>query len=176
MKAFLPLARSKPRARLLFVGEGPLRKELEMKAELDGLTQKIIFAGLVLPSQVAKYVGIMDCLAHLSYREAISRALPQALAATKPIIAYDFDGADEVCLDGETGFLVRTGDIAGVTQHLLKLEENPSLRERLATRGRQLVSEEFRLENMLNKIHGLYLELARAAGLMVGAQTAPGAT
>ena len=47
------------------------------------------------PAKLPRYVGIMDCLAHLSCREGLPRALPQALAAGKPVVAYDFDGADE---------------------------------------------------------------------------------
>ena len=66
-------------------------------------------------------MAIIDCLAHLSLREALSRALPQALAGGKPVIAFDFDGADEICIPGETGFLVKTGDIQGVAESILKL-------------------------------------------------------
>ena len=66
-----------------------------------------IFTGLVPPAEVPRYVGIMDALAHLSLREGLPRALPQALAAAKPVVAYDCDGAGEVCLEDETGFLVR---------------------------------------------------------------------
>ena len=50
-------------------------------------------------TEVPRYLGIMDCVIHLSYREALSRVLPQALAAGKPVIAYDFDGADEICME-----------------------------------------------------------------------------
>ena len=53
----------------------------------------------------------MDALVHLSLREGLPRALPQALAAGKPVVAYDCDGAQEVCLDNETGFLVPPGDL-----------------------------------------------------------------
>ena len=56
-----------------------------------------IFAGLVPPTEVPKFVGIMEVLVHLSLREGLPRALPQALAAAKPVIAYDCDGAREVC-------------------------------------------------------------------------------
>jgi len=90
-----------------------------------GLTGKVIFTGLVPPGEVARHVGIMDCLAHLSYREALSRALPQALAAGKPVVAYDFDGADEICLENETSFLVRTGDTDTAAKRLLQLAQNP---------------------------------------------------
>src|SRR6185369_968477 len=110
---------------------------------------KVIFTGLVAPAEVARYVGIMDCLAHLSYREALSRALPQALAAGKPVVAYDFDGADEVCLENETGFLVRTGDVATAAQKLLQLANNPELRKQFGQRGQAFVRGNFPIEKMV---------------------------
>jgi glycosyltransferase involved in cell wall biosynthesis len=65
-----------------------------------------VFAGLVPPSEIPRYVASMDLLVHLSLREGLPRALPQALACGKPVVAFDVDGAREVCLDGETGLLV----------------------------------------------------------------------
>jgi glycosyltransferase involved in cell wall biosynthesis len=158
-KAFAELIAEQPNARLLFIGDGALRAQLEARAEQLGLRDKVIFAGLVTPAEVPRYIGIMDCLAHLSHREALSRALPQALAAARPVVTYDFDGADEVCLDGETGFLVRTGDVPSVARHLLNLSRDVALRQRLGQRGQQLVKELFRVENMLEQIYQLYQRL-----------------
>jgi glycosyltransferase involved in cell wall biosynthesis len=163
--AFQALLPQCPRARLLLVGDGLLRTHLETRAREMNLSDKIIFAGLVPPNEVARYVGIMDCLAHLSSREALSRALPQALAAGKPVVAYDFDGADEVCLEGETGFLVRTRDVSAVTKHLLELANNAGLRERLGKRGQQFVKENFAVEKMVDGQYNLYLKLAAEPGL-----------
>ena len=161
--AFQKLLPQFPRARLLLVGDGRLRTQLEARARALGLADKVVFTGLVPPGEVPRYVGIMDCLAHLSAREALSRALPQALAAGKPVVSYDFDGADEICLDGETGFLVRTGDTATVTQRLLQLANDAPLRERLGRRGQQFVRENFAVEQMVDNLYHLYLKLAAAA-------------
>ena len=139
-----------------------MRNEIENQVRALGLQGKVIFTGLVPPGEVPRYVGIMDCLAHLSSREALSRALPQALAAGKPVVAYDFDGADEVCLEGETGFLVRTGDTAAVAQRLLQLASDAPLRERLGRRGQQFVRENFAVEQMVDNLYHLYLKLAAA--------------
>jgi glycosyltransferase involved in cell wall biosynthesis len=158
-KAFAILLPQEPNARLLLIGDGPLRTQLEQRADELRLRDKIIFTGLVTPAEVSRYIGIMDCLAHLSHREALSRALPQALAAAKPVIAYDFDGADEVCLHGETGFLVRTGDLESVSRYLLELSRDPALRNRLGQRGQQLVKEQFPVENMIEQIYQLYQRL-----------------
>jgi glycosyltransferase involved in cell wall biosynthesis len=158
LAAFRKILPQMPHARLLLVGDGSLRNEIESLARAPELAGKVVFAGLVPPGEVPRYVGIMDCLAHLSSREALSRALPQALAAGKPVVAYDFDGADEVCLENETGFLVRTGDVATVAQRLLQLAGDAPLRERLGQRGRQFVRENFPVEKMVDTIYGLYLK------------------
>ena len=52
----------------------------------------------------------MDALVHTSYREGLARALSQSLIAGKPVVSYDVDGAREVAIDGETGFLIPPGD------------------------------------------------------------------
>jgi glycosyltransferase involved in cell wall biosynthesis len=160
--AFALLLPQQPKARLLLIGDGALRAHLEARSVHLGLRNKVIFAGLVAPGEVSRYIGIMDCLAHLSHREALSRALPQALAAARPVIAYDFDGADEVCLDGDTGFLVRTGDEPSVARHLLNLSRDPALRARLGQRGQQLVKEQFRVDYMIEQIYQLYQRLLTA--------------
>jgi glycosyltransferase involved in cell wall biosynthesis len=162
-RAFHALLPDLPQARLLLIGDGPLRGRLEKQALSLGIRDKIAFLGLVQPTEVARYVGIMDCLAHLSRREALSRALPQALAAAKPVISYDFDGADEVCLDGQTGYLIRTGDISSVTRRLLELAREPAVRQQLGQRGQQLVKDEFPVEKMIEQLYQLYQRLLQAA-------------
>ena len=165
LRAFAKILPQIPNARLLFVGDGALRTQLENRARELNLSGHVIFAGLVAPNEVARYVGLMDCVAHLSSREALSRALPQALAAAKPIVAYDFDGADEICLENETGFLVRTGDIDTVAQKILLLAKNPELRKTFGARGQNFVRENFGVEKMVNDQYDSYLKLAAERGL-----------
>jgi glycosyltransferase involved in cell wall biosynthesis len=107
----------------------------------------------------------MDCLAHLSYREALSRALPQALAAGKPVIAYDFDGAEEVCLENQTGFIVRTGDTDAAAEKLLLLARDPELRDRFGATGSAFVKANFTVEKMVADQYAVYQKLAAQRGL-----------
>jgi glycosyltransferase involved in cell wall biosynthesis len=165
LSAFQILLPQCPNARLLLVGDGSLRPHLESRACKPGIAEKVVFTGLVPPNEVPRYVGIMDCLAHLSSREALSRALPQALAAGKPVVAYDFDGADEICLNGTTGFLVRTGDMDMVAKRLLELANDSALREKLGRSGTDFVRENFAVEQMVDTIYNLYLKLAAERGL-----------
>ena len=165
VEVFAKILPQVPHARLLFVGDGSLRGEIENQIHALGLAGKVIFTGLVPPGEVARYVGLMDCLAHLSYREALSRALPQALAAGKPVVAYDFDGADEVCLENETGFVVRTGDTNAAAQRLLQLANDPALREKFGRTGRAFVKENFSVEKMVDDQYAVYRRLLQTRSI-----------
>ena len=155
--AFPRVVQQFPRARLLLVGDGPWRKKFEQQACELGLREKIVFTGLVAPEQIPALMGIMDLVAHLSRREGLPRALAQGLAAGKPVIAYDCDGAREVCRDGQTGFLLSPG--ADITDAVLRLANDPELRLRMGTRGRLLVQENFSEATMVSRIFTLYQQL-----------------
>jgi glycosyltransferase involved in cell wall biosynthesis len=158
------LVKACPQAKLLLVGDGPLRPRLRHLLEQRGLAAQVHFAGLVPPHEVARHVGVMDVLVHLSYREGLPRALPQALAAGKPVVAYDCDGAGEVCREGETGYLLAAGDTAGVARRLVELSRNPILREQLGRRGQVFVRERFSVERMVEDLAMLYRTLGRQSG------------
>jgi glycosyltransferase involved in cell wall biosynthesis len=165
LAAFVKILPQIPHARLVFIGDGSLRSEIEGHVQTLGLGGKVIFTGLLPPDEVARYVGITDCVAHLSHREALSRALPQALAAGKPIVAYDFDGANEICLENKTGFVVRTGDTDTAAQRLSQLARQPELREKLGQAGRVFVRENFDVEKMVERQYNLYHQLTAERGL-----------
>lgn len=165
LKAFAKILPECPNAHLLLIGDGILRPQIERAVRERGWADKVTFTGLVPPEAVARYVGLMDCLAHLSTREALSRALPQALAAGKPVVAYDFDGANEICHDGTTGFLVKQGHENAAAERLLLLARDPQLRAQFGAAGQQYVRENFAATEMVEKIYKLYRnQLAASSG------------
>jgi glycosyltransferase involved in cell wall biosynthesis len=154
------LVRSCPQIKFLLVGDGEWRGRFEHQARARGLEKHFVFTGLVPPENVPPLIGIMDIVVHLSSREGLARALPQAMAAARPVLAYDCDGAREVCVENETGFLLRPGDLIGLNDRLAHLARDPALRDRLGQRGRQLVKERFSVERMVDDLYHLYLRLA----------------
>jgi glycosyltransferase involved in cell wall biosynthesis len=156
-----------PQIKFLLVGNGEWRERFENLARATGLEKHFIFTGLVPPAELPPLVGVMDLLVHLSTREGLPRVLPQALAATRPVVAYDCDGAREVCFDNETGFLVRPGHQHGLTDRLLLLARDASLRAQFGARGQKFVREHFAVEQMVDQLHALYLKLAAIRGLPV---------
>jgi glycosyltransferase involved in cell wall biosynthesis len=145
-----------PNLRFLFVGDGLWREKLQNQINDAGLHERFQFTGLVPPNRIPELLGAMDILVHASRREGLARALPQALIAGKPVISYDFDGAREVCLDGQTGFLVRSGRFEDLCDPLLKLAAGATLRERMGQEGRRRFTDQFRHETMTRRVRELY--------------------
>jgi glycosyltransferase involved in cell wall biosynthesis len=154
------LVRQNPKIKFLLVGDGEWRGRFENMAKAQGLEKHFIFTGLVAPDQVPQYTGLMDVLAHLSLREGLPRALPQAMAGGKPVVAYDCDGAREACLEGQTGFLVQPGDFITLKNRLLQLAGDPVLCQKLGRAGQDFARENFPVEKMVREIYNLYMKLA----------------
>jgi glycosyltransferase involved in cell wall biosynthesis len=151
-----------PNAKFLLIGDGPWREKFEKRAAIPELKGRVIFAGLVAPAEVPRYLGATDVVVHLSYREGLPRAVSQALAAALPVVAYDCDGSREVCLEGRTGFLVKQRDLATLTDRLAQLAREPELREKFGGAGREFVRENFGVEKMVDEIYALYQRLLKA--------------
>lgn len=161
IEAASAILRSIPRARFLWVGDGPWRQRLMESIRSRGLEDRFIVAGLVAPGEVHRYVGLMDCLVHLSRREGLPRALPQALAAGKPVIAYDCDGAGEVCRSDETGFLIPLNNRERLVSALTALARDPGLAKRLGETGRLWVHDRFSIERLVGDQYRLYQRLTQ---------------
>lgn len=153
------VVRENPLVRFLFVGDGLLRQELQSQIRRRGLEPYFQFTGLVPPEQIPELIGAMDVLVHASLREGLARALPQALIAGRPAISYDIDGAREVVLPQETGFLLVPRDIAGMSQAILALAGDADLRRRLGDQGQRRFTDLFRHEHMTEQIRAIYVQL-----------------
>lgn len=150
-----------PTVRFLLIGDGPWREKFERRAAAPELAGRFIFAGLVAPSEVPRYLAATDVVVHLSYREGLPRAVSQALASGLPVVAYDCDGSSEVCLDGLTGFVVAKRDLAALSDRLERLASNPELRTKFGRAGRDYVRKNFAVENMVDEIYALYQRLLK---------------
>lgn len=148
-----------PNLKFLLVGDGIYRQDFEHRAAAMGLRDRFIFTGLVPPADIPRCLARMDALVHLSLREGLPRALVQALAAGKPIVAFDVDGAREVCRDGDTGCLIPTKDTDALVTALTRVLHDQAWSAQLAARGRTLVQAEFSTARMVQQHAELYRSL-----------------
>jgi glycosyltransferase involved in cell wall biosynthesis len=152
--------------RFLFVGDGILRPQLEEQISRAGLSERFVFTGLVPPDRIPELIGAMDIVVHASLREGLARVLPQGLIAGKPVISYDIDGAREVVIPGETGFLLPPRSVAELADAIVLLAGDPALRERLGQTGRRKFTDQFRHETMTKRLREIYQQVLSAAKLV----------
>lgn len=148
-----------PNVRFLLVGDGILRPQFESELAASGIRDRFVFAGLVPPSQVPELIHAMDIVVHTSIWEGLARVLPQGLIAGKPVVSYDVDGAREVVIPGETGFLLPPQSTNELTAALCELATNPALRLQYGETGRTRFTDRFRHQNMTRQIREVYAEV-----------------
>ena len=153
------VVRKNPKCRFLLVGDGILRAQFESDIAARGLQKHFIFTGLIPPERIPFYLSAMDALVHTSLREGLARTLPQALIAGKPVISYDVDGAREVVLPNETGFLLPPKAVDTLADAMLVLAGNSSMRDRLGQGGAVRFTEQFRHQYMTAEIRKVYQRL-----------------
>lgn len=158
------VAAANPQVRFLFIGDGLLHAELERIIADAGLHDRFVFTGLVPPQTVPELLGAADIVVHASLREGLARVLPQGLIAGKPVVSYDVDGAREVVITGETGFLLPPRDIAGLARAILTLANDAPLRERLGSTGRARFTDQFRRQTMTRRLREIYLHVLNDRG------------
>ncbi len=141
---------------LLFVGDGPLRGDLEAEVRAAGLEARVAWAGLVPPEAVPAYLAAADCVVHASLREGLARVIPQAFLARRPVVAYALDGAPELVVPGETGWLVAPGDVAELAGTIAVVEADPAFAAELAERGARRVRDCYRDDAMVDALARLY--------------------
>ena len=147
--------------RFLLVGDGLLRNQLEELIRSMGLRKYFVFAGLVPPSDIPRYVSIMDCLVHLSLREGLPRTIVQALAGGKPAIGYNLDGTPEVIKDEENGFICAPESVLAVSAAISRLLKNPEKAKKMGLAGQAFVKENWDWRRMVSILEHEYEELLK---------------
>jgi glycosyltransferase involved in cell wall biosynthesis len=143
------------------VGDGPLSETLEAEIEARGLEEDVFLTGY--RQDVPRVLAASDVFTLPSYREGTPRVVTEAMASGLPVVATDIAGIPEQVADGESGFLVPTGEPAALADQLGKLLSDPDLRERMGRCGRAR-AERFSVERMVKDLGSLYEELLSESG------------
>ncbi len=123
--------------RLLVIGDGTLRANLERRAQTLGLTDKVHFLGF--RADVEHLLALADVFLMPSLKEGLPLALLEAMACGVVPVAARVGGIPEVIEDGLGGILIAPGDINELAQAMLKLGRDKALRAAMAARSRETV-------------------------------------
>lgn len=140
--------------RLLLVGDGPERKNLEKLTTDLQVEKSVIFTGF--QSQPADYISLMDIFLLPSFTEGTSMTLLEAMSLGIPTVATRVGGTPEIISDGKTGVLTESDNLNEFTIALKLLIEQPATRKQMADRAKQQFGERFSVAKMVEQYQELY--------------------
>ncbi|MBE6708595.1 MAG: glycosyltransferase family 4 protein [Ruminococcaceae bacterium] len=142
------------RLKIVFMGDGTERENLERQTKEFGVEDMIIFTGFV--SDIAPWCNIMDLTLNASLAEALSLAICEGLSLGKPAVVSDFGGNPEVVTDGENGLIVPTKDSAAIADAIMRIMESPELYEKLSKGAIDRYHKDFTSQVMTDRVMELY--------------------
>jgi len=143
--------------KLLIIGEGDERGNLENYVRELNLGEKVIFTGY--REDVEELMALMDVFVLTSLREGLPRVLVQAAAVGIPLVAFNVDGVPEIVKDNHNGFLIRTKDVEKLANRIVKYIDNRDLILLHGQKGREFIKDKWSIEDMVDKIDKVYQDL-----------------
>jgi glycosyltransferase involved in cell wall biosynthesis len=154
IRAFREVHQRSPAAKLMIVGEGSLRSQIERSISQSGLQTAISLLGL--RNDVANLLNACDALVMCSAWEGGPLVLLEAGAAERPVVSTMVGAAPEIVMPGETGMLVPSGDAAALSKAMTALMALPA--DKFAEMGRT-ARRHVQSHFSLLSTHGRYLRL-----------------
>jgi glycosyltransferase involved in cell wall biosynthesis len=149
LRAMKLVADEIPDARLVLIGDGPLRGPLEELAQELGIAAHVVFAGA--RSEVAHLLATVDVALLTSYTECFPMAVLEAMACGVPVVATEVGGIPEMVEDGIGGHLVPPRDARATADALIKVLRDPGRASVMGRAARERVVQRFTLERSVRE-------------------------
>jgi glycosyltransferase involved in cell wall biosynthesis len=157
IRAIPSILQTFPRTKLLLVGDGPLRLEMEALSENLKIDEHVIFTGF--RADVRRILSAIDILVVPSLLEGFPMITLEGMAMAKPIIATKIAGIEEQILNGKSGILVPPEDPNAIAEASIKLRNEESFAHCLGLEARRTVEERFTVEKMVENTEKAYLSV-----------------
>jgi len=138
--------------------KGEVRHALKRLVTQLQLQDRVHFLGWL--DDAEQLLFALDVFVSASETESFGLAIAEAMTAHTAVVATATEGASEVVVENETGFLVPIGDVDKLAEGIARLLRDNDLRNSFGKRGRQVVEERFSLERMVDEIERLYQKAA----------------
>ncbi|MBN2517876.1 MAG: glycosyltransferase family 4 protein [Candidatus Altiarchaeota archaeon] len=139
-----------PDTRLLIVGEGPYKEELEKLVDDLGLKNKVKFLGRLPHREAVRYIASANLFVLNSLYEGMPHVLIEAMAVGTPVVATGVCGIPEIVEDGKNGVLVKPNSKKQLRDATIDLLMDREKAEKLAEEAKDIVKE-YSWSNLLDR-------------------------
>lgn len=130
--------------RLMLVGDGPQRSEIEDLVYTEGLSKYVIFTGYIEHDEVSAFIRLMDiCVIPHSNRFRSPLKMFEYMAMAKPVVAPRLEPIEDIIVDGENGILFEPEDKTSLKEAIIYLIRNKKKREEIGNMARRTVIENY---------------------------------
>lgn len=150
----LALLADLPQVKLLILGDGALRSELEQQAAARGVANRICFAGF--RDDIPRILESLDCVCLASLSEALPYAILEAASYARPILATAVGGMATLLTDYKTARLVPSRDPAALAEGLRWIATHPDDARQMGINAYHMVRQSFSVQTMIDKTLGVY--------------------
>ncbi|QQZ07862.1 glycosyltransferase family 4 protein [Heyndrickxia vini] len=140
-----------------FVGEGPLKRDIELEVDKRGLSERVTFLGK--RDDVPEILANSQIFILLSKWEGLPLSIIEAMRSGLPVIASNVGGVSELVQNGKSGFLIEKGDKEGLLEKITQLIDQPMLRKQFGQSGRMIYIENFTIERMVDDTLTFYQQV-----------------
>jgi glycosyltransferase involved in cell wall biosynthesis len=158
VEAFADIKKEIPNARLILVGDGSERDNLEKQADELGIGGAIEFAGEILHDELPRWYHGADVFVMPSLSEGFGITAIEAMASVLAVVATRVGSLPEIVRDGETGILVERGNAEQIYSAVLRIYRDETLRLTLEENGKREV-QKFDWRNSATEVYKIYLSL-----------------
>lgn len=161
LRAFNAVAQTFDHARLLILGDGASREELETLASELGLSSRVHFAGMVPYDSLPAYLAMCDAFVTASVTEVHPLSVIEAMGAGLPVLGIHSPGVSDTVVDGVTGFLSQE-EAADFAVKMTRLIMDRGLRKKMGAAARE-ESTKYAIERTTRMMLRYYETLVNAA-------------
>ena len=151
------------RLRLIVIGDGELRQDLEGYAKELGIQDMVDFKGWI--KDLGNIYKALDIVALTSMNEGTPVSIIEGMAAARPVVATEVGGVSDIVQDGRNGYLVKPEDDEEFAKKLLDLIRNPGKRKILGEYGRMIIRDRFSSKRLVDDTGILYRNLIKIGGI-----------
>ncbi len=145
-----------PEAKLVLVGAGDQENHLRTIADVIGVTDRVVFVGMVAPERLPEYLAVADVFVRPSLSEGLGTAFLEAMACGVPVVGSPVGGIPEFLTDGETGLFCIPTDPEDIAKKIERLCADTGLRSRIRERALTLVRERYDWKVIADQMRAVY--------------------